>query len=187
MIVGLENSSMIKQLMYVCGSLLLLASCGNDMEEVKRLGSDVRVPVSSTRNVEMIYSDSSRLRAKVNAPQRDTYIGDDGFVEFSKGLKIEFYDTKSMLESKMIANYGISYSKTEIMEAKGNVVLESVKGDKLETEHLIWDQKSDRIYSNVFSRITSPERVIYGDGFESNQDFSKYRILKVKGIISLNE
>jgi LPS export ABC transporter protein LptC len=87
----------------------------------------------------------------------------------------------------MNANYGISYTKTEIMEAKGNVVLESVKGDKLETEHLIWDQKADRIYSNVFSRITSPERVIYGDGFESNQDFSKYRILKVKGIISLTE
>ena len=147
------------------------------MEEVKRLGSDVRVPISSSRNVEMIYSDS----------QRDTYLGNDGFVEFTKGLKIEFYDTKSVLESKLNANYGISYTKTEIMEAKGNVVLESVKGDKLETEHLIWDQKADRIYSNVFSRITSPERVIYGDGFESNQDFSKYRILKVKGIISLNE
>ena len=168
-------------------SLFLLYSCSNDMEEVKRLGSDVRVPVSSTRDVEMIYSDSSRTRAKVNAPQRDTYIGKDGFVEFTKGLKIEFYDTKSVLESKMKANYGISYTKTEIMEAKGNVILESVKGDKLETEHLIWDQKADRIYSNVFSRITSPERVIYGDGFESNQDFSKYRILKVKGIISLSE
>jgi LPS export ABC transporter protein LptC len=187
MIVGLENFNMIKQILIVCFSLLLLSSCVNDIEEVKRMGSDVRVPVSSTRNVEMIYSDSSRLRAKVNAPQRDTYIGDNGFVEFAKGLKIEFYDTKSVLESKMNANYGISYTKTEIMEAKGNVVLKSEKGDKLETEHLIWDQKADRIYSNVFSRITSPERVIYGDGFESNQDFSKYRILKVKGIISLNE
>jgi LPS export ABC transporter protein LptC len=187
MIVGLENFNMIKQILIVCFSLLLLSSCVNDIEEVKRMGSDVRVPVSSTRNVEMIYSDSSRLRAKVNAPQRDTYIGDNGFVEFTKGLKIEFYDTKSVLESKMSANYGISYTKTEIMEAKGNVVLKSEKGDKLETEHLIWDQKADRIYSNVFSRITSPERVIYGDGFESNQDFSKYRILKVKGIISLNE
>jgi LPS export ABC transporter protein LptC len=187
MIVGLENFNMIKQILIVCFSLLLLSSCVNDIEEVKRMGSDVRVPVSSTRNVEMIYSDSSRLRAKVNAPQRDTYIGDNGFVEFTKGLKIEFYDTKSVLESKMNANYGISYTKTEIMEAKGNVVLKSEKGDKLETEHLIWDQKADRIYSNVFSRITSPERVIYGDGFESNQDFSKYRILKVKGIISLNE
>lgn len=187
MIVGLENFNMIKQILIFCFSLLLLSSCVNDIEEVKRMGSDVRVPVSSTRNVEMIYSDSSRLRAKVNAPQRDTYIGDNGFVEFTKGLKIEFYDTKSVLESKMSANYGISYTKTEIMEAKGNVVLKSEKGDKLETEHLIWDQKADRIYSNVFSRITSPERVIYGDGFESNQDFSKYRILKVKGIISLNE
>ena len=187
MIVGLENSNMIRLLVYSSLCVVLFSSCVNDMEEVKRLGSDVRVPISSSRNVEMIYSDSSRLRAKVNAPQRDTYLGNDGFVEFTKGLKIEFYDTKSVLESKLNANYGISYTKTEIMEAKGNVVLESVKGDKLETEHLIWDQKADRIYSNVFSRITSPERVIYGDGFESNQDFSKYRILKVKGIISLNE
>ncbi len=157
------------------------------MNEVKQFGNEVKVPVSSTRNVEMLYSDSARLRAKINAPLRETYMGNDGYIEFPKGVKIEFYDLKSVLESKMKANYAISYTKDERMEAKNNVVIESVNGDKLETEHLIWDQREDRIFSNVFTRITSPERVIYGDGFESNQDFSKYRILKVKGIINLKE
>jgi len=73
------------------------------------------------------------------------------------------------------------------MEARNNVVVENTSGDKLETEHLIWDQKEDRIFSDVFTRITSPDRVIFGDGFESNQDFSKYRIRKVRGIIDLKE
>jgi LPS export ABC transporter protein LptC len=165
----------------------VLSSCENDLNEVKKLGNDVKIPISSTKNVEMLYSDSARLRAKIMAPIRDTYMGNDGYIEFPKGVKIEFYDLKSRVESKMRANYAVSYNKDERMEARNNVVVESTNGDKLETEHLIWDQREDRIYSNVFTRITSPDRVIYGDGFESNQDFSKYRILKVKGIIDLKE
>jgi hypothetical protein len=73
------------------------------------------------------------------------------------------------------------------MEAKNNVVLSNSAGERLNTEHLIWDQKEDRIYSEVFTRITSPDKVIYGEGFESTPDFSKYRILKIKGIIQLKE
>jgi LPS export ABC transporter protein LptC len=167
--------------------LVFMYSCGNDLNEVKKFANEERVPISSTRNVEMLYSDSARLRAKINSPLRETYVGKDGYIEFPKGVKVEFYGVNSKLESKLKANYAKSYTGQERMEAKNNVVIESTSGDKLETEHLIWDQRQDRIFSNVFTRITSPDRVIYGDGFESNQDFSKYRILKVKGIINLNE
>lgn len=135
----------------------------------------------------MTYSDSARLRARINAPMRESYVGEDAKVIFKKGIKVQFYDAAGNLESKMVANYAISLTKEDRMEARNNVVVENTSGDKLETEHLIWDQKADRIYSDVFTRITSPDRVIFGDGFESNQDFSKYRIRKVRGVIDLKE
>ena len=81
--------------------LLVFCSCGNELSEVKQLDTEVRLPVSSTKNVEMLYSDSARLRAKINAPLRDTYIGKDGYIEFPKGVKVEFYNPKSVVESKM--------------------------------------------------------------------------------------
>jgi LPS export ABC transporter protein LptC len=168
-------------------ALLLFYSCANDLGEVKRLTEEIVLPVSSTKNVEMTYSDSARLRAKIKAPLRETYVGEKSEVVFNKGINIEFFDSAGKLESKMRANYAISYTKEDRLEARNNVVVENTSGDKLETEHLIWEQKEDRIHSDVFTKITSPDRVIFGDGFESNQDFSRYRILKVRGVIDLKD
>ena len=162
-------------------------SCSNDLEEVSRVTNEKVLPVSSSKNVEMLYSDSARMKARIKAPLRETYIGEKGYVEFRKGLKVEFFGGDGKVESQLSAEYAISRTKENRMEAKNNVVLSNSAGDRLNTEHLIWDQKEDRIYSNVFTRITSPDRIIYGEGFESNQDFTKYRILKIKGNISLKE
>ncbi|MEX1189174.1 MAG: LPS export ABC transporter periplasmic protein LptC [Bacteroidia bacterium] len=180
---------MIRICFFVClSSVLVFAeSCTNDISEVKRLTADEPMPVSTTKNVEMTYSDSARLRAKIDAPLRETYMGEKSEVVFSKGVKVQFFNSLGKLESKMRANYAVSYTKNERFEARNNVIVENTSGDKLETEHLIWLQNEDRIYSDVFTKITSPDRVIFGDGFESNQDFSKYRILKVRGIIDLKE
>ena len=57
------------------------------------------------------------------------------------------------------------------------------KGDKLNTEHLTWDGKSRKVYTNAFVRITTPDKVMTGTGLESDETFSKYKILNVKGII----
>lgn len=184
---GSGKYSMIKPLLFLLSIVTILTSCKNDLQEVKRVATDVVMPISTTKNVEMTYSDSARLRAKIDAPLRESFMGDEAKVIFSKGIKVQFFDKNGKLESKMNANYAVSYSKEDRMEARNNVVVENTAGDKLETEHLIWDQKGDRIFSDVFTRITSPDRVIFGDGFESNQDFSKYRIRKVRGVIDLKE
>jgi len=36
-------------------------------------------------------------------------------------------------------------------------------------------------------KITTADEVIYGDGLESNQDFTKYKIKNIKGTIHLKE
>jgi len=166
---------------------LFLFSCKNDPVQVDELTKIHDYPVSTTYNVEMIYSDSGITRAIINAPLRETYIKDENYVEFKKGIQVDFFDKEQKPESKLTANYAISYNDKDIMEAKDDVVLINENNEQLNTEHLIWDQKEDKIYSEVFVKITTPERVIYGDGFESNQDFSKYKITKVKGIINLKD
>ena len=70
------------------------------------------------------------------------------------------------------------------MEAMNDVVITNAEGEKLNTEHLIWDRKAQRIYSEVFVKITTEDEIIMGEGFESNETFSKYKILKPKGTIS---
>ena len=165
--------------------LLVFGACKNDIREVQKLSTGKPLPISTSKNIEMLYSDSARLKARIKAPLRETYIGDEGFIEFTKGIRIEFYEPNGKLSSQLTAGYAINYTRKDLVEAKNNVIFTNSEGDKLNTEHLIWDQKLNRVYSEVFCKITSPDRVIYGDGFESKGDFSHYRILKIRGNINL--
>jgi len=164
-----------------------IASCTNDIAEVQKITNYKPLPISTTKNVEMLYSDSAQLKARIKAPLRETFFGQKPFIVFNKGIRVEFYDDDQKVESVLTAKYAISYTKEDKMEARNDVEISSSNGDKLNTNHLIWDQKANKIYSNVFTKITSTERVIYGDGFESNQDFTTYKILKPKGIINLKQ
>ena len=165
--------------------VILTTSCTNDPEEVRKVNTDKVLPVSSTKNVEMLYSDSARLRAKIKAPLRDTYIGENEYIEFLQGVDMIFYDADGKESGHLKAKYAISYNKKEQMIARNDVQLWNAEGKRLNTEELIWDQKSGRIHSEKFSKITSPTEVIYGEGFESDQDFSKYRIVNISGIVSV--
>jgi len=168
--------------------VVAIVGCKNDPAVVKQMTKDVEMPVSSTKNVEMLYTDSARLRAKVKAPRRDTYLGEKERIEFTEGVEVKFYDEDGSESGELKAKYAINNTKTEQLIARNNVQLvNKLEGKRLETEELIWDQKTGRIYSDKFSKITSKQEVIYGDGFESNQDFSQYRILKIRGIVNMEE
>jgi LPS export ABC transporter protein LptC len=188
MTVGFTKGNMNKLLKcWPVFMVLVIHACRNDLSEVSALNTDHDLPVSTTSNVEMLYSDSSLLRAKIKARLRESYITEPQYVEFRKGIQMEFYDSDGRISSKLTAGYAISYNEREVMEARNNVVLTNNKGEKLNTEHLIWDRKANRIYSDVFTKITSPDRIIYGEGFESEGDFSSYKIRKIKGSVRLKE
>ena len=165
--------------------LLFFQNCNNSIQEVNLKTNGKEMPVSSIRKIEMTYSDSALLKARIKAPMMETYSGEKEYAEFPKGIEMTFYGPDGEIDSRLTAGYAISYNREEKMETKNNVVLKNNKGETLNTEHLIWDKKQNRIYSNVFTKITSPARIIYGEGFETKGDFSKYKILKIRGAVNL--
>jgi hypothetical protein len=73
------------------------------------------------------------------------------------------------------------------MEAKGNVIIINEKGEQLNTEHIVWSQKKEQINSDAFVKITTKTEILMGDGLESNQSFTKYKIKKIRGTIQLKD
>ena len=51
----------------------------------------------------------------------------------------------------------------------------------------MWDEGKELLSSDEFVKISTKDEIIYGEGFEANQDFSKYKIFKVKGRITINQ
>lgn len=184
----------MKQLLYIrCIGLLLILSvsaCENDIATINSLSAEDDLPIESGKNVEYIYSDSAIVRAKLTAPRLDRYAGKKNYMELPQGMHVIFYNEEKKETTNLTADYGIGYDDgggMNKMEAKRNVVVINEKGDRLNTEHLIWDAVTKKIYTDEFVKITTKEQTIWGDGLTADQDFSKYDILHPKGSIAVDD
>ena len=176
-------------LLTACGLLFtfFFSSCENGINEVNIISAKNTYPVESGKDMEVIYSDSGHIKIKLNAPEMLRYSGEKPYMEMPKGVKVLFYDNSMNVNSQLSANYAISREKEEIMEAKNNVVVVNEKGEQLNTEHLVWDKREAKIHTEEFVKITTAEEIIYGNGLESNQNFTNYKIKDIKGTINLKE
>ena len=67
------------------------------------------------------------------------------------------------------------------------MLFRSSRNEKINTELMYWDMKKELVYSDKYVRITTEDEILTGDGFESNQDFSEWKILKPAGVISIKD
>jgi LPS export ABC transporter protein LptC len=176
-----------------CGILLIalgvigLMSCENDIEKINLVANKKSLAAESAKDIEIVYSDSAQVRIIIKAPKMEHFINQNPYIEMAKGVNVVFYKTNMVVQNRLTANYAIKYEQKRLMEAKGNVVVVNEKGDQLNTEHLFWDEVTQMIYSKEFVKITTADEIIYGNGFEANQNFSKYKIFNIKGMISLSQ
>jgi LPS export ABC transporter protein LptC len=163
--------------------IIIFFSCKNDIKTVSSICARDNSPVEITKDVEFTYSDSGRVEILLTAPVSNRYVSDNPYIELPKGMKVVFYDSlKKNITSSITANYAINYEKKHIVEAKNNViVINYQKKERLNTEHLIWDQNKGTIYSDKFVKITTKEEVLFGEGFTSNENFVSWSINKPTG------
>jgi LPS export ABC transporter protein LptC len=171
----------------ICIAALLPACSDYAKQNVqKMMKSDTMIFTQEGINVTINYNDSGLLKAKLFAPKLIGYKkeGND-IIRMPKGVKADFYNEDGVRESYLTADKGISYQTQKITEVSQNVQVMNNKGEKLNTEKLIWDQKKQLIYTDKFVRITTPTEVLTGDGMESSQDFSNWKIKKPRGRFQL--
>lgn len=169
---------------------LTLTSCGDYAKKnvAKMMKSDTMIYTQEARNVTIDYSDSGLLKAKITAPKLIGYkVDGNEIVKMPKGIVANFYNDSGAVESYLTAEYGISYQTKKITEVTRNVQLRNNKGERLNTEKLVWDQRRQLIYTDKFVRITTNDEVLTGEGLESKQDFSNWHILKPRGRIKIKK
>ncbi len=170
-----------------------LFSCENNIDEVNLVTSvsQQNLPNESVKNVEIIYSDSARVRAKLKSVELNRYsTAKKPYMEMPKGLEVVFFNEHRKQQTKLTANYGIGHengNNIQTMEVKNKVVVINEKGEMLETEHLIWNTLTKKIYTDEFVKITTKDEILMGNGLEAEQDFSEYEIKNVKGRIAVKD
>lgn len=166
---------------------MLLGSCENEISKIKTVTSTEDLPAITAEGFEMLVSDSSVIRSKMQTPLLIKHDNEkDPYIEFPKGVKIVEYDAKMNVISSITAQYAKNFTGEDRWEAKNNVIAVNLKGDTLKTEYLVWDTKNKKIYSDQFVKIIQKDQVYTGIGFESNQDFTSYHIKNLKGNMYVN-
>jgi lipopolysaccharide export system protein LptC len=185
---------MIKVLFLNIITLLLICSCQNDLEEIDKIINSEMIAVETAKDVSMLYSDSARIKVRIEGPVMLRHLDKSNpRQEFTDGVKVVFFTIGGNVESTLTANYALRLEKKNQIIVRDSVVWESSEGEKLETEELIWEERKEKIYTKRFVKITKPDEVIYGYGFEANQDFTSWTInaveaeLKTKGIDDKND
>ncbi|MDD2633982.1 MAG: LPS export ABC transporter periplasmic protein LptC [Bacteroidales bacterium] len=174
-------------LVFIIGTTFF--SCKNDIEQVNKLTVSNDRPSFQVIDLETSVSDSGQIKVKIFAPELIRYERVEvQYDEYPKGLNVEFYNSLMDITGTLRCNYARYLIKDEIWEAKSDVeVNNNAEEERINTELLYWDMKKEIIYSDKFVRITTAEEILFGEGFESNQDFSKWKILKPTGTINVNE
>lgn len=173
----------LKALLYVFLPLLFLVSCENDIKKVNLITTNKKIfPDETANNIEITRTDSGKIIVTLKAPELQSFRqGDKPYYLFNKGLEATTYIKYPKIESQFSSKYAKYFENENIWEARNDVEAWNIKGEKLNTEEMFWDENKKIIYSSKFTRITSPDGVFFGEnGFEADQNFTKWKLINIK-------
>lgn len=166
---------------------MLVFACANDLEEINRVTSRENLPAQTILGNDITYTDSTVIQFNIKAGRIDRFPGEEPRDEFSEGVAVVSYHPDGSVKSRINAENATYFPEKKIMIARDSVTLLNDEGKKLNTELLTWDESLGKIYTDKFVRITTPTEILFGDGLDAEQDFSRYEIKNIKGRIKVND
>lgn len=155
------------------------------MQQVNALTLASDTAQMSGKDVELTRSLKGFITVRMKAKEVRQLDMSENTFEFPKGLQIFMYDTLGNITSQMSADYSIYYDKKGIWEAKNNVDVSNEKGDRLNTEYLVWDRGKETFETDQFVKITTADGVMFGDGMVSDQKFENWEIKNGRGVFDI--
>ncbi len=184
--------SSIKALL-IAGSAMVFVCCGSSGEKTTTRNefSMERVMTESSDNLEIVMSENGRPSYKFKAPRVEGYnLAKEPYREFVQGVDITTYnkDEEFTVDGTLTANYAIYYEERELWEAMGDVVVKKTDGKELYSQQLFWNAQTERIYSNVDTKILDRTTgdVYLGEGFESDEKMEDWSFRKMKGRMKMD-
>lgn len=166
--------------------VILLSSCVNDMDKIKRITSKSNDPEQRTEELYVIQTDDGYPQFRLYSKLAEAYAKPEKLTKFKEGFKVEFYDKTGKLESILTAHYGEINETKQTMKALDSVQMYYPASERtVSTEALYWNQTDSLIFTDKMVYIKSPKEWLYGKGLKAKQDFSYYQFLEPQGKILL--
>ena len=178
-------SNFFYKLIFVCFICSSFIFCESNINEVRKINLSELNPVGEAEKFNLKYTDSGKIKAILVSPQMLDYSNlKFPFSEFPKGIKVTIYDDGGN-KSYVTANYAISYSKSNLIDLRGDVKITTSEGKKLETEQLYYDQANEWFFTQKQYKFTDKVSVINGVGIDFSKDFSILDTQTINGVYGI--
>ena len=165
----------------------LFFSCDDGGATLKQINQFNENPVGIAFNIRMTYTDSAAVKAILTAPiNLDFTHLSFKYSEFPEGLKIIFFNNKNE-ENTLVADYGILYNQTKIVDLQGNVVLLSHDDSRLETDQMYWDSEKEWLFTEQPFTFENVNYDMAAIRLDTNKEFSKFNTGKLTGTMVVEE
>lgn len=163
--------------------MLLTAACKEeDKLQVTNAINAEEMPQLSTRNVMTLISDSGYTKYKVVTPLWNVYGGQDAYWDFPEGVYLRQLDHDLQLVSTVAADSAVYFPNRKLWELYGDVEIDQKDKAYFFSQRIFFDDRQKKIYSDTFIHIKTPSQILEGVGFESNQNMTRYRVVRPTGM-----
>jgi hypothetical protein len=144
--------------------------------------------VMTTYGVNTLISDSGVIKYKIVTERWDVNtIKNPNCWTFEKGVFFEQFDQQFHVEAYVQADTAWYYDQKKLWHLRGRVRIRNVNGLLYESQELWWDGLRHELYSNVFSKVTTPERTLQGTYFLSDERMTHYTVSNSKGSFTTDD
>ena len=162
---------------------LLLTACSEAQEHTApAVNPEDSVAMMTSYGVNTLISDSGVIKYRIVTEQWDVNTAKQpSRWEFMKGVFFEQFDEQFRTQGYIQADTAWYFDKQRLWKLRGRVSIRNVNGLIYKSEELYWDGNSHEFYSNVFSRVITPERTLQGSYFRSDERMERYYVSNSKG------
>ncbi len=171
-------------------SVMLLGACENDIKQLKKISEQENSkPVDRTTGVDVIFSDSTKVKMHLVTPLMLQYNKvTKPYTVMPKGVKSTFYNDSLQITSTIVADSAVAVNNNQMIKLYRHVVATNDKGDVFKSDELIYDQQTHKVTSSKPVTITTTTGdVINGDGMVTNEKFSPWTVTNTKAKIMVNQ
>lgn len=171
----------------VIAIITILFSCDKRLDKIQISSSDTFLPMSIAENINTKYTDSGRLTSILVSTKMINFSNQlFPFYDFPEGIYLTLLNRNND-SSTVVSNRAIIYSKTDLIDLRGDVVLTTANADTLFTQQLYYDQKKQWLFTDFPVKFRTKDYLTNGNGFDANQDFTNAQVLEVTGRIYIEE
>ncbi len=136
------------------------------------------IPDQESWNSTIFFTDSGRTRAILIAGHLRVFSRNKETL-LDSNIRIEFYNNEEIHTSTLTAKRGRVDELTNNLYAIDSVVAVNDSGIVITSDEMMWRNKDRKIVSEKYVTIVSPNEIIEGYGFESDQNLRNYIIYNI--------